>query len=139
RFDFDTDINKLSKTDDFNKTLTVHPVNDLETMLKLQKYFNQVEIDEIKQDIFKHEQNIEQLSCYAPDGCNQIPWPVGVPPPYRPPTRFDVLRWDYFNETHIYLETDNDVVGLMKQDYHDDVHEIINYSIAQIQKKYGPK
>ncbi|CAF0890604.1 unnamed protein product, partial [Didymodactylos carnosus] len=137
RFDFDSDIDKLSKSEDFNKTLTVHPVNDLETMLKLQMYFNHVEIAEIKQDIIKHEQNIEQLSCYAPEGCNEIPWPVGVPPPFRPSTRFDVLRWDYFNETHIYLETDNDVVGIMKQDYHDDVQEIINYSISQMQRIYG--
>jgi hypothetical protein len=38
RFEFDTDIEKLSKTQDFNQTLTVHPINDMETMLKLQKY-----------------------------------------------------------------------------------------------------
>ena len=37
RFEFDTDIESLSKTTDFNRTLTVHPINDLETMLKLQK------------------------------------------------------------------------------------------------------
>jgi hypothetical protein len=37
RFEFDTDIERLSKNEDFNQTLTVHPVNDLETMLKLQK------------------------------------------------------------------------------------------------------
>jgi hypothetical protein len=52
------------------------------------------------------------LSCYSTEGCGNIPWPVGVPPPFKPPTRFDVLRWDYFNETHIYLKTD--VIDLMQ-------------------------
>ncbi|CAF4155604.1 unnamed protein product, partial [Adineta steineri] len=104
--EFDTDIDKLSKNEEFNLTLTVHPVNDLETMLKLQKYFNQVEIDEMTRSISKYEKTIENLSCYAPEGCGNIPWPVGVPPPFKPTSRFDVLRWDYFNETHIYLKTD---------------------------------
>jgi hypothetical protein len=38
RFEYDTDIDQLSKSEDFNQTLTVHPINDLETMIKLQKY-----------------------------------------------------------------------------------------------------
>ncbi|CAF2813716.1 unnamed protein product [Rotaria sp. Silwood2] len=137
RFEFDTDIDRLSKTEDFNQTLTVHPINDLETMLKLQKYFNQVEIDEMTKSISKYEETIEELSCYAPEGCGNIPWPVGVPSPFKPPTRFDVLRWDFFNETHIYLKTDNDVINSLDNDDYEDVHEVIDHAIEQLQKKYG--
>jgi hypothetical protein len=64
--------------------------------------------------ILKYEESIERSSCYAPEGCGTIQWPLGVPPSFKPPTRFDVLRWDYFNETHIYLKTDNDVIDPMK-------------------------
>ena len=92
----------------------MHPITDVETMIKLQKYFNQVEIDEMSHSILKYTENIEQLSCFAPDGCGNIPWPVGVPSPFKPPTRFDVLRWDYFNDTHIYLRTDDTVIETMK-------------------------
>ncbi len=67
--------------------------------------------------ISKYEESIENLSCYAPEGCGNIPWPVGVPPPFKPPTRFDVLRWDYFNETHIYLKTDDNVIDPMKRTF----------------------
>lgn len=84
-------------------------------MIKLQKYFNQVEIDEMARSISKYTETIENLSCYAPEGCGNIPWPVGVPPPFKPPTRFDVLRWDYFNETHMYLKTDDTVIETMKR------------------------
>ncbi|CAF0991226.1 unnamed protein product [Rotaria sp. Silwood1] len=137
RFEFDGDIDRLSKTENFNQTLTVHPINDLATMLKLQKYFNQVEINEMTQSIKKYEETIERLSCYASEGCGNIPWPVGVPPPFKPPSRFDVLRWDYFTETHIYLKTDNDVMDLLKDDDYEDIHEVIDYSVEQLQKKYG--
>ena len=93
---------------------TLFSLNYIIKEIHLLRYFNQVEIDEIKNSISKCEATIEKLSCYAPEGCGNIPWPVGVPPPFKPPTRFDVLRWDYFNETHIYLKTDNDVVSPMK-------------------------
>ncbi len=66
------------------------------------------------QDIAKYEETIDRLSCYATEGCGNIPWPLGVPPPFKPPTRFDVLRWDYFNETHLFLKNDNDVIDQMK-------------------------
>ncbi|UJR28347.1 hypothetical protein I4U23_009589 [Adineta vaga] len=137
RFEFDTDIERLSRKEEFNQTLTVHPINDLETMLKLQKYFNQVEIDEMTRSISKYEESIDNLSCYAPEGCGNIPWPVGVPPPFKPSSRFDVLRWDYFNETHLYLKTDLDVIDRMKPDDYQDVHEVIEHAIEQLQKKYG--
>ncbi|CAF1062610.1 unnamed protein product [Rotaria sordida] len=137
RFEYDTDIDRLSKSEDFNQTLTVHPINDLETMLKLQKYFNQVEIDEMTKSISKYEETIEELSCYAPEGCGNIPWPVGVSPSFKPPTRFDVLRWDFFNETHIYLKTDNDVINPMDDGDYEDVHEVIDHAIEQLQNKYG--
>ena len=79
------------------------------------RYFNELEINEMTQEITKYEETIESLSCYAPEGCGNIPWPSGVPAPFKPPTRFDVLRWDYFNETHIYLKTDSEVVDRLKR------------------------
>ncbi len=31
---------------------------------------------------------------------------AGVDPPVVPKTRFEVIRWDYFTETHIYLDNE---------------------------------
>lgn len=64
----------------------------------------------MEEKIKEYEATIEELSCFAPEGCGNMPWPVGVAPSFKPPTRFDVLRWDYFNETHIYLKNDNDFI-----------------------------
>ncbi len=31
---------------------------------------------------------------------------TGVEKPSKPETRFDLIRWEYFNETHIFYEND---------------------------------
>lgn len=33
-------------------------------------------------------------------------WPVGNQPPSKASNRFDLLRWDYFNEAQIFLKSD---------------------------------
>lgn len=43
------------------------------------------------------------MAPFAPGGTKSITWPVGNQPTSKPSTRFDVIRWDYFTETHIYL------------------------------------
>ena len=81
----------------------------------MDRYFNQVEIDSMAQTIIEYQEIISNLSCYTPEGCESGPWPVGVPPPFKPPTRYDVLRWDYFNETHMYFQNDDEVINPMKR------------------------
>lgn len=51
------------------------------------------------------------MACYTPEGCHGLTWPLGVPPPFHPSNRYEVIRWDYFNDTHIYLEGDFDVIN----------------------------
>ena len=51
------------------------------------------------------------MACESPEGCNGITWPLGVPSPFHPNNRYEVIRWDFFNETHIYLEGDFDVTN----------------------------
>lgn len=42
---------------------------------------------------------------------------AGIPEPYRPKNRFDVIRWDYFTETHIFFQDDftnvKELLGIM--------------------------
>lgn len=50
------------------------------------------------------------MSEFTPDGYSSVTWPIGNQPGNKPLTRFDVLRWDYFTESHIYLSTDFDII-----------------------------
>ena len=56
----------------------------------------------------------------APGGVAALTWPIGSPPRSKPASRYDVIRWDYFNETHIFLDKESSVVkclvGVEKQE-----------------------
>ena len=120
------------------------------------RYFNEVEINDIADAISSFRDDIESLSCFGPHGCGKTPWPTEAPAPFKPPTRFDVVRWDYFNETHIYLKHDNDVIDLLQRQFDlrpssltsrlhfsfedddaEDIREVIQHSLQQFQKTYG--
>lgn len=94
----------------FNQSITVNRIRDLDTMKKLQLYFDTVEMDEIDSKIDQLEQNIMETACDTPEGCDSLVWPLGVPQPYKPTSRHEVIRYDYFNLTHLYFGSDFDVV-----------------------------
>ena len=56
------------------------------------------------------EQSILKSAPSTPAGLDSLVWPIGYSPPTKPETRFSVLRWDYFNETHIFFDTEHSVV-----------------------------
>jgi hypothetical protein len=132
---FDSEIEQLKQTPYFNDSLTVHPVNTLETMHKLKIYFNQVEIDKLEDEIDSIEKNILDMACYAPDGCNGITWPLGISQPHKPLSRFEVLKMDYFNETHIFFDNDFNVVNELTDDFKFDIQEVINFSMKNLNEK----
>ena len=49
--------------------------------------------------------------CFTPEGCESLSWPIGTPAPFKPSSRHEVIRFDYFNSTHVFLGTDFDVVN----------------------------
>ena len=75
------------------------------------RYFDQVELDEIDAQICDIERNIMETVCHTPEGCNSLTWPLGVPSPFKPSSRHEVVRWDYFNETHLFLPNDFEVIS----------------------------
>ena len=74
------------------------------------RYFDNVEMIQIEKTISNIEKDIYEMVCQTPDGCDSLVWPLGVPPPHKPANRHEVIRWDYFNATHLFLGTDFDVV-----------------------------
>ena len=74
-------------------------------------------MDKINHDIAKIEQDIYETVCQTPAGCDSLVWPLGVPEPYKPINRHEVIRWDFFNLTHLYFGTDFDVVEEMSGNF----------------------
>ena len=56
------------------------------------------------------EKSILESAPRTPAGLDSVVWPVGYSAATKPETRFSVLRWDYFNETHIFFDTEHSVI-----------------------------
>lgn len=45
----------------------------------------------------------------------QVRWPLGVPPPSEPETRYDVLTWSLMNETHQIMPNSEENIQLLSK------------------------
>jgi hypothetical protein len=69
-----------------------------------------VALRNIKNSIQDLESSILRLAPDAPGGLEAVSWPIGYSPPSKQDTRFSVLHWKYFNETHVFFDTEHSVV-----------------------------
>ncbi|XP_076461229.1 chondroitin sulfate synthase 2-like [Babylonia areolata] len=135
-FTFDT-ISKLSLIPEFNSSHSVFPMPDDTSHYKLHRYFCEYELNTTQQEIERMKENIFYMSQYAPGGVDSISWPIGVPEPYKPKNRFDVIRWDYFTETLIYLQDDFTNIKLLKGADKLDIQEVVKVSVERLNAKYN--
>ncbi|XP_012944760.1 chondroitin sulfate glucuronyltransferase [Aplysia californica] len=136
-FNFDRDIEALREQTEFNKSISVFPMPDERTHFKLHRYFCEVELNATFYEIQEMKDNILYMSQFAPGGRDSVSWPVGVPESYKPKNRFDVIRWDYFTETHIFFQDDftnvKELVGVDKLD----IQDIIKVSMEKLNAKHN--
>ncbi|CAG5120511.1 unnamed protein product, partial [Candidula unifasciata] len=138
-FSFDKDIDALKEQLEFNKSLSVFPMPDETAHYKIHRYFCEVELNDTRHQIQEMKDNILYMSQFAPGGRDSISWPVGVPEPHSPKNRFDLIRWDYFTETHIFFQDDftnvKELIGADKLD----IQDVIKVSIEKLNRKYNNK
>lgn len=61
-----------------------------------------------------------------------VSWPIGNQPGNNAIGRFDILRWTYFNQTHVFLNTDFSTIQELKTDVKFDIDRIINITVFNI-------
>lgn len=87
-------------------------------------------------DIRKMISNTAHL---GPANQRNISWPIGNQPGNKPLGRFDVLRWSYFNESHVFYENDFVNIQELKGDRKSDIEYVINFATNNIVNKYKNK
>lgn len=92
-----------------------------------------------QQKIFDLRNAILQTKHLAPVHEHNISWPIGNQPGNKPVTRFDVLHWTYFNETHTFFETDFLNIRKLKADAKFDIDHIINTITNKIIMEYDQR
>ncbi|XP_026789393.3 chondroitin sulfate synthase 2 [Pangasianodon hypophthalmus] len=123
---------------DFQNALSVHPVSSPEQMYRLHRYFTERELQKTYEEIKKLQAEIKNISHLAVDGNRSAAWPVGVPPPFEPKSRFEVLRWDYFTEEQLFSCADGSPKCQLSGADRADVDDVINVAVAELNKKYSP-
>lgn len=125
-------------SEEFKKALTVHPVSDPEQMYRLHRFFTEIELQKTYDEIAKLQAEIKNVSVDAFEGKRSAHWPVGINPPFEPKSRFEVLSWEYFTEEEIYSCLDGSPKCELRGIDRMDVADVIDVSIAELNKKYMP-
>lgn len=89
----------------FNHALTVYPMPNAKTMYTIHLAFCKMNLEKSNMEIEELRRSIVTESVLEPPGFRKVTWPVGSQSGSLPSTRFDVLKWEHFTETHLYLDS----------------------------------
>lgn len=64
------------------------------------------ELEKTRQQLLHVQQQLVDLAPQTPAGEEGLSWPPGVEPPSRQLSRHDVLKWEYFTDTYIYMHSE---------------------------------
>lgn len=89
----------------FNQALTVYPMTNAETMYKTHLAYCKMNLEKSNSKIQELRRSIIAESVLEPPNFGKVTWPVGSQSGSIPSTRFDVLKWEHFTNTHLYLDS----------------------------------
>ncbi|XP_013089362.2 chondroitin sulfate synthase 2-like [Biomphalaria glabrata] len=136
-FNFTKDIDSLAKIKDFNSSLSIYPILDNITHYSVHRYFCEVELSSIKNEIQQIKEDMYNKSEYAPGGRDSVSWPITVPESYKPRNKFDVINWVYFTETHIFFQDEFSNVKILIGADKQDIQSIIKTAVVKLNEIYG--
>ncbi|XP_050537031.1 chondroitin sulfate synthase 2 [Daktulosphaira vitifoliae] len=123
----------------FEQALTIYPMLNADDMYKIHLAFCKMHLDKANINIKELRKSIVTESILEPPGFGKVSWPVGSQPGNTPISRFDVLKWDYFSETHLYLDSRLSNVRLLNKAEYSDIQNVLNTSIEHLVIKYSGK
>lgn len=124
---------------EFKNAFTVHPVTEPNLMYRLHKRFSQIELESTYGQIQQLQMQINNLSDLTPEGMTGVTWPVGINPPFKPRTRFEVINWEYFTEEHIYSCVDSSPKCEIRGADHADVAAVLDIAVERLNERYQPQ
>uniref|UniRef100_A0A4W3JAY8 Hexosyltransferase n=2 Tax=Callorhinchus milii TaxID=7868 RepID=A0A4W3JAY8_CALMI len=107
-------------------------------MYRLRRRFSQLELGRTQREIERLQEEIKNLSKLTPEGEAGATWPIGIPPPFRPQTRFEVINWDYFTEDHLFACAWGGPKCELGGASRADVADVIETAVRELNHKYQP-
>ncbi|KAM5255265.1 chondroitin sulfate glucuronyltransferase isoform 2-T2 [Ctenodactylus gundi] len=89
--------------------------------------------------VSQHQAQIRNLTALTPEGEAGLSWPVGLPAPFTPHSRFEVLGWDYFTEQHTFSCADGAPKCPLQGAGRADVGDAVDTALEQLNRRYQPR
>ncbi|KAK4314086.1 hypothetical protein Pmani_014616 [Petrolisthes manimaculis] len=119
------------------EAVTVSNVPEASDIYALHVYYLQNDVQLVNNTIRDQRSEIERIRPSAPYIKREVTWPVGSSPPHYPATRFDVVCWEMFNSTHIFMPDDHhNTKPIIGADLHD-LMSVVNASVAHMHNRAG--
>ncbi|KAM4687726.1 chondroitin sulfate glucuronyltransferase-like [Discoglossus pictus] len=118
--------------------LSAYPVREVTVTYKLQRRLSQIQLRRAYSQIKQLQGEIRNLSSLTPEGRRGLSWPVGINPPFTSTSRFDLLTWEYFTESHAYSCPDGSPKCPLQGVWLQDVRQVIEEALEQLNGRYNP-
>ncbi|XP_057587268.1 chondroitin sulfate glucuronyltransferase isoform X2 [Hippopotamus amphibius kiboko] len=89
--------------------------------------------------VSQHQAQIRNLTVLTPEGEAGLSWPIGLPAPFTPHSRFEVLGWDYFTEQHTFSCVDGAPKCPLQGASRVDVGDAVETALEQLNRRYQPR
>ncbi|XP_065740018.1 chondroitin sulfate glucuronyltransferase isoform X2 [Phocoena phocoena] len=89
--------------------------------------------------VSQHQAQIRNLTVLTPEGEAGLSWPIGLPAPFTPHSRFEVLGWDYFTEQHTFSCADGAPKCPLQGASRADVGDAVETALEQLNRRYQPR
>ncbi|XP_037691718.1 chondroitin sulfate glucuronyltransferase isoform X2 [Choloepus didactylus] len=89
--------------------------------------------------VSQHQAQIRNLTMLTPEGEAGLSWPIGLPAPFTPHSRFEVLGWDYFTEQHTFSCVDGAPKCPLQGASRADVGDAVETALEQLNRRYQPR
>ncbi|KAG8430364.1 hypothetical protein GDO86_017923 [Hymenochirus boettgeri] len=118
------------------EAVSAYPVRDPLLMYKLQRRTSQIRLHQTYSGIQQLQTEIRNLSSWTQT--DNLPWPVGINPPFTSMSRFDLLTWEYFTDTHTYSCPDGAPKCLLQGVWLTDIQQILKEAVERLNHHYQP-
>ncbi|KAG1655204.1 Chondroitin sulfate synthase 2 [Nymphon striatum] len=133
----DQEFNQLLSNIEFRKAVSIYPVTSLQDIMKIHLKVCEIELADAELELKSIQDEIIQTHQKKSAESRPLSWPIGSDQPYESKTRFDMLSWQYFNNTHLIFPDEKTVIRKLIGTDKADVTNIIEEAREWIKKTYS--